>query len=80
MKGGSSTPGLLSILALWRDGEEEGTTRVAVKCVEMCRNTNGESTLLDGGGFSLKTDAEIRKPREQTGLDTLVVLALNYVH
>ena len=26
------------------------------------------------------TDAEARKPGEQTGLDTLVVLALNGVH
>jgi len=28
-------------------GEESGTTRVAVKCVDMCRNTDGESSFLD---------------------------------
>ena len=79
MKGWSSTPTLLPILDVLSAGEESGTTRVAVKCVDMCRNTNGEGSFLDGAA-RLKTDAEIRKPRERTGLDTLVVSALNDVH
>jgi len=52
--------------------EESGIPRVAVKCVEMWRNTSGEATLWS------VTDAEERKRRERTGLDTLVVYALNY--
>jgi hypothetical protein len=52
-------------------GEESGIPRVAVKCVEMWRNTSGE------GGFWAVTDAEARKRGEQTGLDTLVVHAVN---
>ena len=46
---------------------------VAVKCVEMWRNTGGE------GGPWTKTDAQVRKRGEQTGLDTLVVHAVNDV-
>ena len=37
-------PLILSGLSL---GEENGTARVAVKCIEMCRNTSGESGSLD---------------------------------
>ncbi len=48
--------------------------RVAVKCVEMWRNTNGEGSPL------VNTDAHARKRGEQTGLDTLVVHALNDVY
>jgi hypothetical protein len=84
VKGRSLTPTGLAILGFWSAGEDDGTARVAVKCVEMGRNTNGEGNRLDGGMMiysnPLKTDAETRKPRERTGLDTLVVLALNYVH
>lgn len=47
--------------------------RVAVKCVEIWRNTGGE------GGPWTKTDAQVRKRGEQTGLDTLVVHAVNDV-
>ena len=36
----------------------------AVKCVEIWRNTGGE------GGPRTKTDAQVRKRGEQTGLDT----------
>ncbi len=50
-----------------------GGTCVAVKCVEMWRNTGGE------GGPWTKTDAQVRKRGEQTGLDTLVVHAVNDV-
>ncbi len=46
---------------------------VAVKCVDIWRNTGGE------GGPRLETDAEVRKRGEQTGLDTLVVHAVNDV-
>ncbi len=44
---------------------------VAVKCVDIGRNTGGEGGLLD------HTDAEVRKRGEQTGLDTLAVHAVN---
>ena len=47
---------------------------VAVKCVEMWRNTSGE------GGPWIDTDAKVRKRGEQTGLDTLVVHAVNDVN
>lgn len=47
---------------------------VAVKCVEIWRNTGGE------GGPWTKTDAQVRKRGEQTGLDTLVVHAVNDVY
>ncbi len=53
--------------------EGGGIPRVAVKCVEMWRNTDGEGSLL------ANTDARARKRGEQTGLDTLVVHALNDV-
>ncbi len=53
--------------------EGGGIPGVAVKCVEIRRNTSGE------GGPLLKTDAEVRKRGEQTGLDTLVVHAVNDV-
>ncbi len=46
---------------------------VAVKCVDIGRNTGGEGGLLDW----TNTDAEVRKRGEQTGLDTLVVHAVN---
>jgi hypothetical protein len=54
--------------------EGGGIPRVAVKCVEMWRNTDGEGSLLGG------IDAQARKRGEQTGLDTLVVHALNDVN
>ncbi len=52
-------------------GEVRGIPGVAVKCVDIGRNTCGES-----GALTI-TDADARKLGEQTGLDTLVVLALN---
>ncbi len=51
--------------------EESGIPRVAVKCVEMWRNTSGEGDSL------VCNDAEARKRGERTGLDTLVVHAVN---
>ncbi len=45
-----------------------------VKCVDIGRNIGGEGDHLSG------TDAEMRKRGEQTGLDTLVVHALNGEH
>ena len=55
-------------------GEESGIPSVAVKCVDIGRNTGGEAALWTD------TDAESRKLGEQTGLDTPVVLAVNAEH
>ncbi len=71
MKSLSSTEEVPLILRDLRTGEESGIPGVAVECVDIGRNTRGE------GGFLTDPDAEIRKPGEQTGLDTLVVLAVN---
>ncbi len=54
--------------------EGGGIPGVAVKCVDIWRNTSGE------GGPLEQTDAEVRKRGEQTGLDTLVVHAVNDVN
>ena len=51
--------------------EASGIPSVAVKCVDIRRNTSGE------GGFWTETDTEARKRGEQTGLDTLVVHTVN---
>ncbi len=51
--------------------EVGGIPSVAVKCVDIRRNTGGE-----GGQLAL-TDAEARKCGGQTGLDTLVVHTVN---
>ncbi len=48
-----------------------GTPSVEVKFVDIRKNTSGESDTLG------HTDAEARKRGEQTGLDTLVVHAVN---
>ena len=69
MKGRGSTPGLHWKLSGWSAGEVSGIPSVAVKCVDIRRNTSGEGGLLD--------DVEARKRGEQTGLDTLVVHAVN---
>ena len=58
-------------LLSWRAVEEGGIPGVAVKCVDIGRNTRGE------GGLLAVPDAEARERGEQTGLDTLVVHALN---
>ncbi len=51
--------------------EESGIPSVAVKCVDIGRNTGAKAA------FWSETDTEMRKPGEQTGLDTPVVLAVN---
>ncbi len=45
-----------------------------MKSVDIRKNTDGEGRLL------VHDDAEMRKRRERTGLDTLVVYAVNDVH
>ncbi len=63
-------PKLLGLSAGW----ESGILGVAVKCVDIKRNTGGE-------GGSLECNyTEARKLGKQTGLDTLVVPAVNGVH
>ncbi len=51
-----------------------GTTSVEVKFVDICRNADSEDSSLTD------TDAKARKRGERTGLDTLVVHAVNDVH
>ena len=58
-------------LSCWSVGEVSGIPSVAVKCVDIRRNTSGEGALLT------MTDVEARKRGEQTGLDTQVVHAVN---
>ena len=71
MKYRGLTPGLRLKLTALSIGEESGIPSVAVKCVDIRRNTSGEGDLWTA------TDAEARKRGEQTGLDTLVVHAVN---
>ncbi len=47
VKGGGSTPGLHWKLYGWSAGEVSGIPSVAVKCVDIRRNTSGEGGLLD---------------------------------
>ncbi len=47
VKGGGSNPGLLLKLSGWSAGEESGIPSVAVKCVDIRRNTSGEGGFLD---------------------------------
>ncbi len=54
--------------------EDCGTPGVAVKCVEIGKNTDGDAAVWG------HTDAEARRRGEQTGLDTLVVHAVNDEH
>ncbi len=74
MKSLGSTEELRLKLPGLSPGEGSGIPSVAVKCVDIGRNTSGEGGYLDG------TDAEARKRGEQTGLDTLVVHAVNDGH
>ncbi len=55
-------------------GEVGGIPGVAVKCVNIWRNTGGDAAYWPG------TDAQARKLGERTGLDTPVVLAVNDGH
>ena len=47
VKARGSTPGLLWKLLSWSAGEVSGIPSVAVKCVDIRRNTSGEGGLLD---------------------------------
>ncbi len=71
MKSQGSTLELPLILGISSPREVSGIPSVEVKFVDIRRNTSGE------GGSLLGTDAEVRKRGEQTGLDTLVVHAVN---
>jgi len=57
-----------------------------VKWDDRSRNSRGEDGILDqegdqdGSRISKKTDAELRKHREQKGLEAPVVYAVNHVH
>ena len=73
MKSPGSTGELLGILLVLSNLGASGTNGGAVKCVDIIWNANGENSSL---GFA---DTETRKPGEQTGLDTPVVLAINDV-
>ncbi len=52
-------------------GEVSGIPSVAVKCVDIRKNTVAKAA------YWTVTDVEARKRGEQTGLDTLVVHAVN---
>ncbi len=69
-----STEELRSKLPDLREIEVSGTDGGAVKCVDIIRNTGGESAHW------VSSDAEARKLGERTGLDTPVVLAVNDEH
>ncbi len=55
----------------WSVTEDRGIPGVAVKCVEI------GTTPMAKAAVWVNTDAEVRKRGEQTGLDTLVVHAVN---
>ncbi len=74
MKALGSTKELHLKLSGLSTGEESGIPGVEVKFVDIGKNTGGE------GGSLTDTDAETRKRGEQTGLDTLVVHAVNDGH
>ncbi len=71
MKSQGSTLELPPKLLRLSPGEGGGISGVEVKFVDIGRNTSGE------GATWTVTDAETRKRGEQTGLDTLVVHAVN---
>ena len=74
VKSRGSPPELHSILWIWSPSGVSGIPCVAVKCVDIWENANGEGSLLG------VTDAEERKLGYRTGLDTPVVLTVNGVH
>ncbi len=71
MKSQGSTLELPSRLQAWRSGEASGIPSVEVKFVIFGGTPVAKATRWTD------TDAEVRKRGEQTGLDTLVVHALN---
>ena len=75
MKARGLTPSLPCELGGLSLVEVDGIPGVAVECVEIRKNTGGEGGLL--GSLA---DTEARQRGEQTGLDTLVVHAVNDGH
>ncbi len=71
MKALGSTKEVHSKLSDLSTGEGRGIPGVEVKFVDIGRNTSGKAAAWTD------TDAEVRKRGEQTGLDTLVVHAVN---
>ncbi len=71
MKTQGSTLGLLLKLLCLISGEVSGIPSVAVKCVDI------RGTPVAKAAYWTDNDAEARKRGEQTGLDTLVVHAVN---
>ncbi len=71
MKSTGSTSELRSKLRILSLVEEDGIPGVAVECVDI------RITPVAKAVFWATTDAEARKLGERTGLDTLVVLAVN---
>ncbi len=65
------TSELLSKLLVLSEVGDDGIPSVEVKFLDIRRNTGGEAVIWTS------TDAEARKRGEQTGLDTLVVHAVN---
>ncbi len=74
VKSYSLTIQLPLILLFLSPVEVGGMYNVAVKCLDILQNANCEGSSLTG------TDAEARKRGERTGLDTLVVHAVNDDH
>ncbi len=74
MKARGSTPEVHLKLSDLSMGEGSGIPGVAVKCVDIRRNISAKATSWTN------TDAEARRRGEQTGLDTLVVHAVNVEH
>ena len=73
-----STPGRPWILSGLSLLEADGIPGVAVECVEIRKNTGGEGGPLGRKGWvTTPADTEARQRGEQTGLDTLVVHAIN---
>ena len=77
MKARGSTPGRPWQLLGSSTVEAGGIPGVAVECVEIRKNTGGEGGLLGSDSQESIADAEARQRGEQTGLDTLVVHAVN---
>ncbi len=71
MKPEGSTFRLHLKLLFLSEVEVSGIPGVAVKCVEIRRNIGAKAA------YWAFTDAEARKRGEQTGLDTLIVHAVN---
>ncbi len=71
MKARGSTPELPLRLHRLNPGEVSGIPSVEVKFVDIRKNTVAKAAHWTG------IDAEVRKRGEQTGLDTLVVHAVN---